>query len=514
MASAVMVFVLTIDIWSNMLASSSSIGIFAAILPVAAQAVVDLEWHAPAESDINNITRVFSTQGVYGFIFNSSDTGDKPYGTYNWCNMPHARKTEYPIPSNSDLTLKYVEVIQRHHKRTPYASNAFPVEPYQWNCDDQGLFYYGQHLPTDSGRGSSAYTYWDVFNSSINPFVPSGWIGSCQFPQITSGGLDDSWVHGADLYGVYHDLLAFLPDRTSDWQNKVKFRVTNNQITSQVAGMLIAGMWGSASQNIPLLVQASTIDSLEPTYTCTTGSDLFNSIKSSDNPVWTDHLARAADLYEALDAVSGVSPSDSGFHSWFDHYYDNLSARQCHNKPLPCNETTGECITQEQADSVYRLGLWEYSQIYRDAEDSLAASVSTYGVWIAELAVHLRAAISGNSTIAYWHNVAHDGSMSRLLSILQIDQMVWPGMGSELIFELWETKANSTGLHRKDAHKRTSSSETRHYIRVLFGGQVMRSSNPSLGLLDMVPVDTLLSYFDGLVGENANLIKGKCESTD
>lgn len=111
MASAVMVFVLTIDIWSNMLASSSSIGIFAAILPVAAQAVVDLEWHAPAESDINNITRVFSTQGVYGFIFNSSDTGDKPYGTYNWCNMPHARKTEYPIPSNSDLTLKYVEVV-------------------------------------------------------------------------------------------------------------------------------------------------------------------------------------------------------------------------------------------------------------------------------------------------------------------------------------------------------------------------------------------------------------------
>lgn len=104
--------------------------------------------------------------------------------------------------------------------------------------------------------------------------------------------------------------------------------------------------------------------------------------------------------------------------------------------------------------------------------------------------------------------------MSRLLSILQIDQMVWPGMGSELIFELWETKANSTGLHRKDAHKRTSSSETGHYIRVLFGGQVMRSSNPSLGLLDMVPVDTLLSYFDGLVGENANLIKGKCESTD
>ncbi|KAK6202082.1 hypothetical protein LQW54_009040 [Pestalotiopsis sp. IQ-011] len=475
--------------------------------PLAAQAAVDLGWHAPAETDINNITTIFNAQGVYGFIFNSSDTVDEPYGTYNWCNMPHARRTEYPKPS-SDFSLKYVEVIQRHHKRTPYASNAFPVEPYHWDCDDQGLFYYGQHLPTDGGRGSSAYTYWDVFNSSINPFVPSGWIGSCQFPQITSGGLDDSWVHGADLYGVYHDLLSFLPDKSSDWQSKVRFRVTNNQITSQVAGMLIAGMWGASSQNIPLLVQASTIDSLEPTYTCTAGSNLFDSIKSSDNPAWTEHLARAMDVYTALDAVSGVPTSDSGFHASFDHYFDNLSARQCHDKSLPCNATTGDCITQDQANSVYRLGEWEYSQVYRDAEDSLAASVGTFGIWVAELAAHLRLAISGTSAVNYWHNVAHDGSLSRLLSILQIDQMVWPGMGSEVIFELWEKREDITELTKK-----AEESTKVYYVRVLFGGQVMRSSNPSLGLLDMIPVDTLLSYFDGLVGENASLIKGKCAAS-
>lgn len=41
--------------------------------------------------------------------------------------MPRVRKREYKIPSK-EYELKYVEVIQRHHKRTPYASNTFYKE--------------------------------------------------------------------------------------------------------------------------------------------------------------------------------------------------------------------------------------------------------------------------------------------------------------------------------------------------------------------------------------------------
>jgi 2-phosphoxylose phosphatase len=375
------------------------------------------------------------------------------------------------------------------------------VEPYHWDCDDQGLYYYGQHIPTDSGKGVSSSTYWDGFMSDINPFVPSGWIGSCQFPQITSGGLDDSYVHGADLYGVYHDLLGFLPDRDADWRSKVQYRVTTNQITSQVAGMVVSGMWGTAA-DVPLLVQADTVDSLEPAYTCTAASNLFSAIKSSSNQAWEDHLTAAENLYAELDAISGVASDDSGFHASFDHYYDNLSARQCHAKPLPCNASTGACITQEQANTVYRLGQWEYSQMYRDAPNSLAASVGTYGVWIAELASHLRAVVAGQSETIWYHNVAHDGSVSRVLSLLQVDEMVWPGMGSEVVFELYEGSNNGTSGY--------ATSDSGFYVRVLFGGSTLRSSNPSLGLIDMLPVETLLAYFDGLVGQNATLVMSHC----
>lgn len=425
--------------------------------------------------------------------------------------------------------------------------------------------------------------------SPINPYEQSGFQGTCQFPQITSGGLEDSWQHGKDLFGVYHDLLGFLP---ADATDRVTFRVTNNQITSQVAGMLINGMLGTAD-DFPLAIQPSGIDSLEPQYSCPTASNLFNSIKSGAN--WTEHLAAAAPLYSVLDNISGVPATDSGFHVSFDHYYDNLSARQCHAKPLPCkvvnraNSTT--CVTQDLADDVYRLGHYEYSYIYRDDPRSLAASAASLGVWIAELANNIRSFIDGKSNIIYRHNIAHDGSMSRLLSILQLDKMVWPGMGSEVVFEVYKKEAsgpsstattlvtatptiiapncNRDNCLRQFIQQTSAVSEfcqtfttatatqtsfpafvsqcssnasrissacscvvtptaisptaqpsstsgdgggnpSGYYVRVLWGGQVLRSSNPSLGYMDMVPLETLLEYIDGLVGKEASLVRAKC----
>jgi hypothetical protein len=80
-------------------------------------------------------------------------------------------------------------------------------------------------------------------------------LGTCQFPQITSGGLDDSWQHGQDLYGVYHDLLGFLPDGLDN--SKISYRVTQNVITSEVAGMVINGMFDTEA-NVPLLIEVRT----------------------------------------------------------------------------------------------------------------------------------------------------------------------------------------------------------------------------------------------------------------
>ncbi|ODH36485.1 hypothetical protein ACO22_02767 [Paracoccidioides brasiliensis] len=480
---------------------------FLSVLATQHSEAVDVSWYPPKSTAINNVDSLMNMTGVYGFIFNSSKTPDAQYGIYNLCNMPHVRKTEYGIPSK-EYKLQYVEVMHRHHKRTVYASNSFPVESYEWHCNDEGLFHFGQPV---SGH-SSAQTYWDVFENPINPFRAFGFKGTCTFPQITREGLDDSWQHGHDIYGVYHDLLHFLPSQLD--LEKLSFRVTSNVITSQVASMVINGMYNS-EHAVPLAVESPSIDSLEPKYLCPHSRNLFSAARITPNTSWSKHLTLSAPLLAYLDSISGVSPDAQDWHQDVDHYFDNLSARLCHSKPLPCSlSDSSKCISQADADSIFRLGEFEYSYIYRDAPTSLAASAGSMGVFIAELAQHIRDQITGNDGgRIYRHNVAHDGSLSRVLSVLQVDVMVWPGMGAEVVFELYrklETEgegSRNAATNRGDGNCGIGS----YVVRVLFGGRVLTSSSPELGVLDMVPAEKLLGYFDELVGERAAKVKGLCE---
>ena len=72
---------------------------------------VDLTWHAPNATNINNLAYVVNGTGVNGAIFNSSITPvSTSYSTYNWCNMPHVRRQEYPR-APQDYTLEYVEIV-------------------------------------------------------------------------------------------------------------------------------------------------------------------------------------------------------------------------------------------------------------------------------------------------------------------------------------------------------------------------------------------------------------------
>jgi acid phosphatase len=247
---------------------------------------------------------------------------------------------------------------------------------------------------------------WQVFTSLSNPLAPEGFNGTCQFPQITGAGLNDSRQHGRDIFGVYHDLLNFIPSTYNS--SAVKYRVTNNVITSQVAGQIVEGQYsGFRNRPVSVLIQPDSIDSLEPAYTCSAASDLYSSYGvGSDTANWTLHLNDSVSLFAKLDSVSGVNSSDPGWHNWFDHYFDNLSARLCHQKPLPCQiGNSSNCVTQADAEAVFRRGQYEYSFIYRDSPSSLPASTASFGIYMAELAQNLRDAVNATSPVIYRHNV-------------------------------------------------------------------------------------------------------------
>ena len=73
--------------------------------------------------------------------------------------------------------------------------------------------------------------------------------------------------------------------------------------------------------------------------------------------------------------------------------------------------------------------------------------------------------------------------------------MVWPGLGAELVFEIYKSE---------------SDGEEERFVRILWGGEVLQSSYPALGRVDMLPLDTLLGYFDELVGVGAKKVPGLC----
>lgn len=89
-------------------------------------ATVDLAWYPPSQTLVNNLTNVVSgsTTGVYGFIYDSSHTPDEIYGTYNWCNMPHVRASEYKVPSD-EYELVYVELVSQTYINLSLGSRYF-----------------------------------------------------------------------------------------------------------------------------------------------------------------------------------------------------------------------------------------------------------------------------------------------------------------------------------------------------------------------------------------------------
>ena len=106
---------------------SSTIAVVGAALPVAL-ALTPLEsFYPPNLNDTAYISD--SSIGTYGGIYqaptrNNENTGS-PYGSYDYCTMPHPRTTEYELPEpvkNGSVraTLVYLEYLQRHQRRTPY----------------------------------------------------------------------------------------------------------------------------------------------------------------------------------------------------------------------------------------------------------------------------------------------------------------------------------------------------------------------------------------------------------
>lgn len=204
----------------------------------------------------------------------------------------------------------------------------------------------------------------------------------------------------------------------------------------QVAGAMLGAMGAGTDAGRPWAVytQPSSIDSLVPAYACPAADAVRAAFEAV--PVWTAHLRENAPLKARLDTVLGTAGLDA-WASWYDHFFDALTARVCNGHPLPCsgNADTPSCVSEADAASVFAIGDFEYDYIWHAAQNASTYTSLTFGAFFAELADAL-------ATPAFAHRLAlyvgHDGTLVRLLAGLGAVPLRWPAFGAEVVFEVWE----------------------------------------------------------------------------
>ncbi|KAH8705230.1 putative histidine acid phosphatase [Talaromyces proteolyticus] len=436
-------------------------------------------FYPPTLNDTSYISN--SSIGTYGGIYKAPTNGPTagtPYGVYDYCSMPHPRVEEYKLPdalTNGSVKgkLVYLEYLQRHQRRSPY--NILPGgENQAYQCDNVRPYLYAG--PDTASGIQPMPMYAQTYQYSANPFTP-GVNGTCQYPQITIGGVQDGYQHGKDLWAVYGERLGLIPRVPN---SRVWFRSSESQLTQGSAGAVLRGIWPNYHGALPLHQMVSSVDTVNEGYSCSAIGSTLSSLESTAD--WKNHLTVTETLRSTLGSMLGAT--DSSWQNTFDHFSDNFQARLCNGYELPCSVTnSSDCVTMEMAEEVFRAGDWEWNYYWRTNPDVVKYIQVVEGLFIGEIVSHLQAVLDRKSTFDYSHIFIHDGDIGPVLGALGINALRWPAMASNIAFEIWET----------------NNKQSQFYARVLYSGHPVQSI---YGTLDWIPLSELISILTPYIPED------------
>ncbi|KAJ5106073.1 hypothetical protein NUU61_003420 [Penicillium alfredii] len=412
-------------------------------------------------------------QGTFGGVYNAP--AEKPTkdhsGDYDYCTMPHPSPKSYSAPTpvqnhSVQAQLVYVEYMQRHQRRTPY--NILPGgEDQPYECDNVFPYLYSGPADGDQSRASLP-VYAQTYTDNTNPFVTGYVNGSCQYPQLTLGGVLDGHQHGRDLWAVYGEKMGLLP--SSPKSPKVWFRSSSSALTQDSAGAVLRGIWPDHTGPLPLHQQAASVDTVNQGFSCAARDKLLSNIQSTEE--WKRHLEATQPLRHRLATLFKANTTD--WMSSFDHFADNFQARLCNGYRLPCSlSNSSACATADDAHEVFRAGDWEWNYWWHRNQHASQYIQLTEGLFLREIVKRLGAVAQGTLSRVYTHNFIHDGDLGPVLGALDIQQLRWPGMGSNIAFELWKT------------------SNAQYHVRVLYSGHALRTAH---GTLDWVPLSRVVDW--------------------
>ncbi|KAF2152188.1 putative histidine acid phosphatase [Myriangium duriaei CBS 260.36] len=423
-------------------------------------------------ANLNYTSYIINNTGTYGGIYNSAtyESGTNTvYGTYDYCFMPHPRVTEYclPVPiadGSTKAKLVHLRYIQRHQRRTAY--NLLPGgEDIDYDCSNLLPFLYAAPGPGSPAQQQPAAVYAATYTDPSNPFDNTSATGTCQYPQLTIGGYLDGLQHGQDLWDVYGKKLGLIP--AAGPNSKIWFRSSESALTQQSAGAVISGIWPDYKRPVPLHQQPSAVDTVNAGFPCALRDTILSDIEST--ALWKEHLSVSEPLFDAL---HGYLKSDPTWTKSFDHLNDNFQARLCNGYGLPCP------VHGSASEQVFRAGDWEWNYWWRNNANTSLYIKTVEGPFVGELLASFQAVSKRKSDAkTYVHDFLHDGDIGPIAGALGIVGLRWPGMGSNIAFEVWETEAGE------------------FFARVLYSGSPMETIHGRLDWITLQKLDDILRPF-------------------
>lgn len=299
-----------------------------------------------------------------------------------------------------------------------------------YHCDNVRPYLYGG--PSSDNGMQPVPVYAQTYEDPNDPFKTGVSVNStCQFPQITIGGIEDGYQHGKDLRNVYQKRLGLIPEQPNE---RVWFRSSESPLTQASAGAVLRGIWPDYQGALPLHQMVSSVDTVNEGYSCNAVSSTLDKIKSTAQ--WTEHIKVTEELRSRLASMLGAQ--DSSWQETFDHFCDNFQARLCNGYRLPCSvSNSSDCVTMQMAEEAFRAGDWEWNYYWRTNEYATTYIQVVEGLFIGEIVSDLKGIQDGSSSIDYSHIFVHDGDIGPILGALGINALRWPGMASNVAFEVW-----------------------------------------------------------------------------
>lgn len=350
-----------------------------------------------------------------------------------------ASRRDHPSspPSFANLMLQQVQIVFRHGDRSPL--NFWPGPQSNtgvWNCSDFYNVEYPHHV--DEGTAPLRKSFERLYLPGQQALA-----GSCVMGQLTHQGAAQQYTLGQDLRQRYIVERYFLPDSLDE--SRLFVRSTDIYRTRQSVEAQLLGMYPSSKRPSDRPIPIYTVDQFAEFLYPNTGlcphlGTLMEKLKNTSE--WQETMRAAEPLLMDIAAAYKVPPSKL---PGISGLLDLVTCFQAHDIPFQPG------FTEEMAAQVQTLAGWTMGFTFGFP----GVGRLSMGPFIHDLVASMKATVANESSFVSWNGgttpsrpwmawSAHDSTLGPLMAALGLYSGSWPGYADHAIFELYQSKTDSS----------------------------------------------------------------------